>query len=340
MTNDAPFDAHQLDRYLAGDLTGDERAHVDAWLQSHRVTAAMLRDLPRAALGAAERVDTDSAWNALAARIGAENGDELGARRVARAAVSAPATRGNRAWIRGAAEIAAAFVLVFGGISVWRGMQRSGGSLTAPRGREMTAVLPDGTRLTLAAGSTASWSATFGRPTRDVTLQGQGLFDVVHDGAHPFRVHTRDAIAEDIGTRFVVRAWPELSGVEVAVVEGVVALADSLHAGTDRGVTIHAGQRGRLTPDGQVLVTADAGASLAWAHGELAFDNRPLSEVLPEISRRFDVEIGADSALADRRLSARFAAQSLDDVLNALAASLDVRVLTSGRVITLVPASR
>ena len=340
MTNDPPFDPQLLDRYLAGELAGDERARVEAWLRSQPETSAILRELPHASLGDAARADTDAAWNALAARIAAESGDQLAARRAAQSPALSLATRGNRMWIRGAARVAAAFVLVFGGMTVWRGSQRSSGSLSAPRGREMTATLPDGTRLTLAAGSTATWPASFGRKTRDVTLNGQALFDVVHDASRPFRVHARGAVAEDVGTRFVVRAWPELTAVEVAVEEGIVALADSARARTDRGTTIRAGQRGRLAAGGQVRVTTDADAALAWTHGELAFDNRPLAEVLPEISRRFDVDVRADAAMAGRRLSARFAAQSLDDVLNALAASLDVRVERNGRAITLVPGSR
>lgn len=338
MTNDTPFDPQLLDRYLAGDLTGDDLARVETWLQANPVTAAVLRDLPRAALGDAVHVDTDASWRTLSARIAdAGNVDDLTRRRTDKQV--AAATRA-RPWLRRTAQVAAALLVVAGGTAIWRSSGNSDRTLQAPRGRDVTATLPDGTRLTLAAGSSATWSASFGRTTRDIALQGQALFDVVHDAAHPFRVHTRDAIAEDIGTRFVVRAWPELASVEVAVEEGIVALADSARARTDRGAIIRAGQRARLLRDGQVVVTTDADASLAWTHGQLAFDNQPLTEVLPEIARRFDVEIRADAALNGRRLSARFAAQSLDEVLKALAMSLDVRVVTSGRTITLVPATR
>jgi transmembrane sensor len=341
MNNDTPFDPQLLDRYLAGELVGDERGRVESWLRLDSAAAALVRDHPQALLGDATRTDTDAAWASLAQRIVASgHQDQVALQRARNTERSATTVRGNRTWMRGFSKIAAVFIVVFGGALVWRGSQRTGGSLTAPRGREMSATLPDGTRLTLAAGSTATWSSSFGNTTRDVMLSGQALFDVVHDAAHPFRVHARDAVAEDVGTRFVVRAWPEMSAVEVAVEEGVVALTDSLQARAGRGTAISAGQRGHIAPDGQVLVTADAEASLAWAHGELAFDNRPLSEVLPEIGRRFDVEIRADSAIASRRLSARFAAQSLSDVLGALAMSLNVRVLGTGPIYTLVPSTR
>jgi transmembrane sensor len=337
MTDEPPFDLILLDRYLAGDASPADRERVEVWLQSHPGTAQLLRELPRAATGDAQHAQTDASWQSLSARIrAAGSGDDLSERRAQ--VVAAAHMRRPAPWLRRASAVAAVLLLMVGGVATWRATR--GGSLDAPRGRDVTATLPDGSRLTLSAGSRATWSSSFGKKSRDITLQGQALFDVVHDATRPFRVHTRDAVAEDIGTRFVVRAWPELASVEVAVEEGLVALSDSLHPRTDSTTVLHAGQLGRLDATGQVVVTTDADVALALTRGELVFDNRLLTEVLPAISRRFDVDIRADGALAERRLSARFAAQSLDEVLNALALSLDVRLARSGRSITLTPASR
>jgi ferric-dicitrate binding protein FerR (iron transport regulator) len=88
-----------------------------------------------------------------------------------------------------------------------------------------------------------------------------------------------------------------------------------------------------------VQVTSDVASALAWMRGELVFDESPLSEVLPAIGRRYDVTIAADPALAQRRLTARFAAQSLDEVLAALRLALGVRITTSGRTVSLTPAA-
>ena len=106
----------------------------------------------------------------------------------------------------------------------------------------------------------------------------------------------------------------------------------------ERATLLHAGQRGRLRESG-VVVSADVASALAWTRGELMFDDSPLSEVLPAIERRFDVTVTADPALAGRRLTARFTAQSLDDVLTALRVALGVRVVISGRTVSLTPAA-
>jgi len=79
-----------------------------------------------------------------------------------------------------------------------------------------------------------------------VYLQAEAYFVVTHDAARPFRVHARDAVAHDLGTRFVVRAYAELPRIEVIVAEGAVSLrherpeADSaiLAVGHDRDVGI------------------------------------------------------------------------------------------------------
>lgn len=336
MTDDLPLDPRLLDGYLAGDLSAAERERVTAWLHAHPMSAAIARELPRAALGQAADADTDSSWRVLSARLTAAG--EVNDLSRQRAIVGARSATARRIWQRTPARIAAALMLVVGSLATWRAMTSArGGSLSAPIGRDVTATLPDGTRLTLAAGSRARWTASYGDKRRDIALDGEAFFDVVHDSAKPFRVRSRDAVVEDIGTRFVVRAWPELPAVEVAVEEGLVALTDSVHARVDRGTVLRAGERGRLASGGQVRITSDAEAAIAWTRGQLAFDNEPLRTVLPAISRRFNVDVRADSALATRLLSARFAAQSLPEVLDAIAVSLDIRVVTSGRTITLIP---
>ncbi|MBC7843662.1 MAG: FecR domain-containing protein [Gemmatimonadaceae bacterium] len=336
MTDEPSRDPLLLDRYLANELSPADRARVEAWLSARPADEALLRTMPRDILGAAQLVDSDASWRRLSARIAAPLDDDLADRRARRSAERPIEQR--RPWVRRIAAVAAALVVVIGGVATWRITR--GGELVAPRGQDVTATLPDGTRLTLAAGSRATWPANFGSRTRDIALEGQGLFDVVHDSTRPFRVTTRDAVAEDVGTRFVVRSWPELASVEVAVDEGLVALMDTVHPRDARTTVLSAGQLGRLMPSGRVQVTTDADVAMAWTRGQLAFDNRPLREVLPALGRRFDVDLRADPSLSDRRLTARFAARSLDEILNAIALSLDLRVVTSGRAFTLTPIIR
>ncbi|MCU0647759.1 MAG: FecR domain-containing protein [Gemmatimonadaceae bacterium] len=275
----------------------------------------------RAALAAGPTPDVDAAWRALSARMDAP--------------VVIPIARARRAtrvnawrWRAAAVAVIAVTGLV---LARTRGME----TLEAPRGREARVTLPDGSRLVLAAGSRAQWSRRFGRGTRDVQLDGEGYFDVVHDDATPFRVRTRHAVATDVGTRFVVRSWPDRPFVDVAVEEGIVDLRDTSRAPTAaRSARLTAGQRGAIAATGAVRVTSDAAAATAWMRGELLFDDTPLDVALDEVGRWYAVRFVIAPSVAGRRVSARLPRQSLDELLATLEVALDVRLARAGDTIT------
>ena len=182
----------------------------------------------------------------------------------------------------------------------------------------------------LNAESRLRYPASFGATARDVELEGEGYFEVVHDSARPFRVHAGGSVTEDLGTRFVVRAYPELRHVDVAVAEGLV----SLHRdGTSSPSTLSAGQRGRVESDGSVTVMNDADVErwLDWTHGGLLLDGVTLGQAASEIGRRYGVRVDvADSSLAARRVSARFRDEPLSRVLDGVADALGVHWTRDG----------
>ncbi|MEP6835354.1 MAG: FecR domain-containing protein, partial [Gemmatimonas sp.] len=272
MANDPSINDILLERYLAGVASDDERAQVAAWLKADPARAAFLEHVRNAFTATGKIPDTDASWLQLQARMAASTGTrslrEVRDKRVQRSTVRPTASR----WQQTAWKAAAAIVLVAGAASLWKlGANRSqagtvSGALAfeAPLGQSANTTLPDGTKLTLAPGSRAEWSSSYGQSAREVTLRGEGFFDVVHDASRPFRVRARDGVAEDVGTRFMVRAWPELDRLEVAVEEGIVSLSDSTRARRVAGTLLHAGQNGRLASDGTVQVRPHSGAAFAW----------------------------------------------------------------------------
>jgi transmembrane sensor len=324
-----------IDRYLAGELSGEERAAVEAWLREHPATAARLQQLPQVVRGSGVP-DTEASWRQLEARL--RSSDDLAERRARRAPDTAGAAVSAARFPLRRIAAAAAIVITGAAALMLRRDAVTEYRAAAALGRDTTVTLVDGTTVRLAPGSAIVWTSAFGRPARDIRLDGEALFDVVHDERRPFRVRTRNAIAEDIGTRFVVRAWPELRHVEVAVAEGEVALSDTAaRAGRGQAQVLRAGDRARLLDDGAVAVSRDADLVLAWTSGALAFDNESLRTVLPAIGRRFAVAVRADSTVLDRRITARFTAQSLSDVISALALTLNVRADSVDGVLTLHP---
>jgi transmembrane sensor len=332
-------DWRALDRYLAGDASPDEERAIREWITDDPTRAMFVRQLQQAHRATdAERWDTDTAWAKLSARVKGATTRPEGTR-------SLPAIR---PWyIRTPARIAAALLLTVGSYATWRAVGPSGEQQTAmrelatPNGQRATATLGDGTRVILNAGSRLRYPADFGRAPRDVYLEGEAYFEVTHDAARPFRVHARDGVAHDLGTRFTVRAYPELPRVDVVVTEGRVSLRRDQATATD-SVVLGPGQLGRLTDAGPpaVVTGVDVAGYTGWTGGTLVLDGLTLEEALPLLERWFDVEIRvADRSLASRRIYARFRDESLTQVLDALSLALGARHERSGRVITLHPAA-
>src|SRR5256886_6694326 len=135
--------------------------------------------------------------------------------------------------------IAAAIVATLVGASGawWIGRERSAAppamrDYATPKGRRAVFRLLDGTEIMLNADSRLQAPVTFGPRQRDVYLDGEGFFRVVHDAARPFVVHTPGGAVRDIGTRFGIHAYSDAARERVAVVEGAVAVAETVvHAG-------------------------------------------------------------------------------------------------------------
>jgi transmembrane sensor len=321
------FDSVLLDRFLAGTATPDEQQQVATWQAADPRNAALLQALRHTHAvtgleGASATATTDAAWQALQARI-----DHSAVRQIhtAPSVRRAAPSRALPTWLRVAAVL---LVGVTGGL-LWQSATAHT-EYAAPVGQRLSMTLPDGSRMTLAGGSSATVPRRFGKGSREVRLQGEAHFDVVHDTTQPFRVRAGDAMAEDVGTRFVVRAWPEVGGVEVSVEEGIVALAQ----GKTSPTLLHAGDRGRVTSAGRVEVSKDGAERAAWIRGDFVFDGTPLSEALPALGRWYGVTLTATPDMLQRRVTGQFAALPLDPMLESLALALNAQLVRDGSTIT------
>ena len=199
--------------------------------------------------------------------------------------------------------------------------------------------LVDGSRVSLAPESRLTVPAAFDGPRREVTLEGEAYFDVVHDTTRPFAVRAREAVVDDIGTRFAVRAYRSERAVRVVVTHGQVQLR-SRSAPAGSGALLDPGMLARIDSAGATAVRTgvDTARYVSWRTGRLDFSGTRLGDVAVELGRWYDVDVRlADPALAERRLTARVDGLALARVLDQLAISLDVRVTRRGRTVTLAP---
>lgn len=225
--------------------------------------------------------------------------------------------------------IAASVVLMVGLFSVTLLVDRPQFELTAQSepGQLRELALDDGSQITLNMGS--SVSVRYFDDRREVTLQGgEAFFSVAPDNQRPFVISAGTGQVTVVGTRFNVRLGEQL--LDVAVEQGKVAVdAGSarmppvlLSAGEVMQANYHSGQQqmSRLAPD----------EVASWRSGQLIFHDRPLAQLLQELSRYLGKPVAlTDPGLAERRLSGSLDIYHPQGFLSSLPLLLPVRVDTA-----------
>lgn len=327
-----------LHRYLAGEATLEERARFEAWRDASSDRQAFVEALLEAtaevpALPLLTKRDKTEAW----ARLEHTLVDERAPTRPARRFVLSSQRRML-------VSVAAAAVLLLGATAIggvlWRAREAAPTVaatpervLRTPRGRRATFQLPDGTRVVLGPASSLQYAADYGRRTREVRLQGEAYFAVTHNERHPFIVYAADLVAQDLGTEFTVRAYPEDLRAVVVVRKGEVGIRAA--SATDATVQVVApGELGQLSLHGEPVVGAvELDSYFAWIDGRLVFDGLPLREALPQLGRWFDLDLRiADSALGDIPVTVALDQQPTADVLGNMAAALGLTYVREGRI--------
>ena len=187
--------------------------------------------------------------------------------------------------------------------------------IKVPAGSRTNIVLPDGTEVSLNAGSVLRYCRGFGIRERDVTLDGEGYFKVAKNEKIPFFVNTNGVQVKVVGTVFNVRAYDDDNYVMVSLLEGRVNLA------TLSGSVL------KLFPCEQAFydmntgrmekMKSNASSACDWLDGGLTFEDAPFADIAHRLERKFQVKISLESErLKAERFSGCFNSnQSINDIL-------------------------
>lgn len=174
--------------------------------------------------------------------------------------------------------------------------------------------MPDGSVVSLNIGSSLSYRDDFNTTTRDVNLEGEGLFDVVPGKALPFRVYAGESVVEVTGTTFSI--YEENDIVKVAVIEGSVKLATVDN--TNRQIDISKNQCGYLFANNELKLKDGIDANnLSWKTGLLIFDETPLDSALIDIAHHFRKNLSIKTDIGVK-VTAMFENQPLSEILDEL----------------------
>lgn len=190
-------------------------------------------------------------------------------------------------------------------------------------GQWQTLQLADGSTLTLNGISAAN--LYFDQQQRRIELlQGEILVEVAHDSARPFIVQTPQGTLRALGTRFVVKREDD-----VTVLSMLQSRVAALSANTQQTVEVDAGSQALMSSN-EVRLTGridPTSINEAWRRHQLVMENRPLPEVLDEISRHRTGHLQFDrTALQNLRVSAVIPLDDSDKALQLLAHTLPIKV--------------
>lgn len=196
--------------------------------------------------------------------------------------------------------------------------------IVVPNGEYLSSSLPDGTKVTLGAGSTLVYPKSFVSAERQVFLSGKALFEVAVDKAHPFVVNTKEWSVTALGTVFDVTAYPDARISSTTLLSGrtKVNLLNASEEGAYKEYFIEPDQQ--LTYDresGRVsILKVNSTQKLSWTKGYQVFEKASFSEIISALQRYYDVRIVCDniSKMRGQYNVKFFPDESITDVLDIL----------------------
>lgn len=179
-------------------------------------------------------------------------------------------------------------------------------------------TLSDGSKITLSNSSRIKFPQVFADSIREVFLEGEGFFDIVHNKAKPFVVRSGKLNIQVLGTSFNVRHYANDKTIDVVVATGKV------------GVNAKGSKETWMLTPGNLLaynpVTGEAAECLVnpadytgWQKGELTFNNEPLEKICKRLERWYGVTIIIkDPSLKIKPVRLKLKNESLQTVLKML----------------------
>jgi Fe2+-dicitrate sensor, membrane component len=192
--------------------------------------------------------------------------------------------------------------------------------ISAPIGSRTSVQLSDGTIVHLNCGSKIRYPRFFVGKTRELTLVGEGFFEVNHDPKHPFIVKAKNVQIKALGTKFNVMTYPENDLVSTTLVEGKVVLDKNANGITNTLESLTPGQHVDYnTKTGKISIAeGDMRKFIAWKDGLLVFDNASIAEVSERLSRIFNVDVKFSEDIKDYTYTVKFVDESLVQILELL----------------------
>lgn len=238
-------------------------------------------------------------------------------------------------WLNNFLKIAAVLVLLFG---LWFVVAKQ---FVVPKNDVLSfktgnvsaeKILSDGTKISLNKNSSITYPANFEGETREINLEGEAFFDVHHDAAHPFIIHTQGTDVKVLGTSFNIRAYN--AQVQVIVKTGVVRFSKK-----EVSVILEKGEKGELLANTRTIIKSafkESSASLETKKASFDFEKTSLETVALQLNQAFGVKILFNTdKIKNCKLTASFEDEKLENIIQVIAETFNLKTETQNNVIIL-----
>jgi transmembrane sensor len=193
-------------------------------------------------------------------------------------------------------------------------------------GEQRPVLLPDGSHVFL--NTATALRVNYSLKHREIWLDGgEATFEVTKSPWRPFEVHTSKGTAVAVGTRFDVFVRPQ--SLEVAIIEGTVAVRPASLAGTRLPTIVHAGEVLTVDPASDVSVhRGEFSGILQHQFQRLEFDRVSVADAISEFNRYSRRPVRAATPdIEALQISGVFHAGDTETFVHSLEASLPITVI-------------
>lgn len=322
---------------LCGELDGDSLAELRAWIAMSPQNERYFHEKQEIWFSAVDssvlsKYNKQEALNAFRERVAMAQEDK---------GIHLKYHLGWKKWTSYAAMMALVCIMTF--FAYHQGKHNVSSSFAdiqveAPYGSRTKALLPDGTIVWLNSGSKLTYSQGYGLSDRKVSMSGEGYFEVKHNEKLPFSVNSQNLRVNVLGTQFNFRDYPSDKDAEVILEKGSVKLDNLKDVGKTQLMV--PGQKVTLDKKSGKMTTeeCDVNTVSLWTQGLITFENATLDEIAKRIERCYNVTVHIKSkAIEKYRFNGDFVRQeqSLQEVLEALAATGRLHYQINGRIVTI-----
>jgi transmembrane sensor len=229
--------------------------------------------------------------------------------------------------------------------------------ISTKNGSKTRIQLPDGSQVWLNAGSRLTYDKDFGNKLREVTLTGEGFFDVVRNEHKPFIIHTAKMDIKVLGTRFNVRSYPTDRTTEAALIHGSIEVSfkdrpaekillkpNEKIVVTNRDTIELQEQSARGKENAEPLVAIQhltyarndsSVIETSWVDNKLVFVKESFKDLAPRLERWYGVTLKlSDERVAALRFTGTFTDETVEEAMQALTITAPFNYKFQGKAIT------